>query len=325
MAIDRAPINTRIWSDGMHARFKQGIVSRIVAMITLFIYTGWMHILLALMVLAICRRTWAIIALISLYATLLLPPKPVLWGPFCRSKVFKTWREYFSFSYLFEEVLDPSKKYIFAEFPHGVFPMGPLLGATECQAMFPGFHIYGLAANVVFSVPFWRHFIAWLGSVPATTPHFKRVLKQGSVAVIVGGIAEMYMQDNRKEQIMLRDRKGFVRVAVKEGVDGGIVPVYHFGNSRVLDFGPQALSSLSRSMRAALGFLHGTWYLPLPRPRPIFMVVGQPIPVPRVPRDDPKYEEVINEVHKHVCDALQKLYDNHKTEYGWADRPLVIN
>lgn len=35
------------------------------------------------------------------------------------------------------------------------------------------------------------------------------------------------------EQIMLKDRKGFVRVAVEEGVDGGIVPVYHFGNSQV--------------------------------------------------------------------------------------------
>ncbi len=34
-------------------------------------------------------------------------------------------------------------------------------------------------------------------------------------------------------QIMLKDRKGFVRVAVEEGVDGGIVPVFHFGNSRV--------------------------------------------------------------------------------------------
>jgi 2-acylglycerol O-acyltransferase 2 len=46
----------------------------------------------------------------------------------------------------------------------------------------------------VFSIPFWRHFIAWLGSVEATPKNFKRILKKGSVAVIVGGIAEMYMQ-----------------------------------------------------------------------------------------------------------------------------------
>ena len=34
--------------------------------------------------------------------------------------MFKTWRDYFSFSYLFEEHLDHSKTYIFVEFPHGV-------------------------------------------------------------------------------------------------------------------------------------------------------------------------------------------------------------
>jgi hypothetical protein len=32
---------------------------------------------------------------------------------------------------------------------------------------------------------------------------------------------------------MLANRKGFVRVAVEEGLDGGIVPVYHFGNTQV--------------------------------------------------------------------------------------------
>jgi 2-acylglycerol O-acyltransferase 2 len=51
-----------------------------------------------------------------------------------------------------------------------------------------------VAASSVFSIPFWRHFIAWLGGVPATPGNFKKVLKKGSVAVIVGGIAEMYMQ-----------------------------------------------------------------------------------------------------------------------------------
>ena len=33
--------------------------------------------------------------------------------------------------------------------------------------------------------------------------------------------------------MVLRARKGFVRAAVEEGLDGGIVPVFHFGNSQV--------------------------------------------------------------------------------------------
>lgn len=69
-----------------------------------------------------------------------------------------------------------------------------LPAGTLCQAIWPFFNIYSLAASSVFSIPFWRHFIAWLGSVEATPANFKRILKRGSVAVIVGGIAEMYMQ-----------------------------------------------------------------------------------------------------------------------------------
>lgn len=40
------------------------------------------------------------------------------------------------------------------------------------------------------------------------------------------------LQHPHMERIMLRKRKGFVRVAVEVGVDG-IVPVYHFGNTQV--------------------------------------------------------------------------------------------
>lgn len=77
-------------------------------------YTGWMHVLLILTVLSYWYRP-VLYFNILLWSTLLLPPKPVLWGAFCKSSVFRTWREYFSFSYLFEEVLDSKKKYIFAE------------------------------------------------------------------------------------------------------------------------------------------------------------------------------------------------------------------
>eukprot|EP00882_Tetradesmus_deserticola_P018110 GHRQ01019435.1.p1 GENE.GHRQ01019435.1~~GHRQ01019435.1.p1 ORF type:complete len:285 (+),score=101.13 GHRQ01019435.1:382-1236(+) len=195
---------------------------------------------------------------------------------------------------------------------------------TLCQAIWPFFNIYAVAASSVFSIPFWRHFIAWLGGVPATPGNFKKVLKKGSVAVIVGGIAEMYMQHKRKERIKLLERKGFVKIAVEAGVDGGIIPVYHFGNTQVFDFWPQSLAGFARKQRAGLGLLVGRWGTPLPRKVPLYMVSGVPIPVPKVDKADPKFDETVDAVHAQVVAQLQELYDRHKASYGWADRPLII-
>lgn len=36
---------------------------------------------------------------------------------------------------------------------------------------------------------------------------------------------------------MLLNRKGFVKIAVEQGLDGGIIPVYHFGNTQVRHMG----------------------------------------------------------------------------------------
>ena len=143
-------------------------------------------------------RTCAVIFL-TLMATLWLPPRPVLWKAFNRCWVFKTWREYFKFSYLNEAVLAPEKKYIFVEFPHGVFPMSELIAGSLCQAIWPFFNIYSVAADSVFKIPFWRHFVAWMGSVPASSRNFKKVLSWGNVAVIVGGIAGERIGDSHRD------------------------------------------------------------------------------------------------------------------------------
>ncbi len=55
----------------------QSLISTLVAAVTLTIYTGWMHILLALLMFSLSGRVWAIATFLGLYATLLLPPKPV--------------------------------------------------------------------------------------------------------------------------------------------------------------------------------------------------------------------------------------------------------
>ena len=57
--------------------------------------------------------------------------------------------------------------------------------------MFPDDPVYSVAASSVFYIPLWRHFIAWIGSLPATKQNFKKLLSKGSCAVVVGGIAEV--------------------------------------------------------------------------------------------------------------------------------------
>jgi hypothetical protein len=60
--------------------------------VTLTLYTGWIHILLLITVLAIWYPA-ARVVLALLWGTLLLPARPVLWTSFNRSWVFSTWRK----------------------------------------------------------------------------------------------------------------------------------------------------------------------------------------------------------------------------------------
>ena len=170
---------------------KQSILSYSVALVTMTIYTGWITVFLLIAIGAFFSHTCAVIFWL-LIATLWLPPKPLLWTPFVKIWLFKTWREYFHLSCLQEEALDPKKKYISVHFPHGVIPMSQVVGGTLRPFVWPSMKFYGLAADGLFYIPFWRHFYAWMGSVPASVESFREILTHGNVAIIVGGIAGMF-------------------------------------------------------------------------------------------------------------------------------------
>lgn len=88
------------------------------AMATLLLFIAWIYVLAALM-LAAPFSPLAAAAALAAWGTLMLPCTPLLWRPALASPVFALWRKYFNYSVVYEEKLDVSQHYLYADFPHG--------------------------------------------------------------------------------------------------------------------------------------------------------------------------------------------------------------
>jgi len=419
------------------------------------VYIGFCQIILVLFVSSFFSR-WAAVAFIALVSSTFLPAR--LWPGFLSGSIFRHWRRYLHYSYLFEENLSPYNKYLCAQFPHGACSIGAILAGSVIQACWPEFNAHCVVASIIFRIPGWKHLHGWMASHPATKSNIDK-LYQGkhncstwqhqpptaataaaagladpsgsklspsssssisygdstssgydsdnetdmssssgrssrssdsssttdavvkvtariitsstppaavtatttaaaagsgaafqhpdsthlspkpitstqpthdpthlslgvSVGILVGGIAEIFKLHPDKERIVLRNRRGFVRVAVEHGAY--LIPVYYFGQSTFLSFGPKWLSELSRKLRMTIGFAYGPLGLPIPRRQDIFTVSGKPIPVQQMDPCDPGFEPYVESVHATFTTELEALYYRHRAEYGWADRPLVI-
>ena len=124
------------------------------------------------------------------------------------------------------------------------------------------------AASVLLRTPILKNVMGLFGLIDASRPslqkHFKNEGIDGCVALYVGGIAELFKSCPTEERLFLSGRKGFIKLALREGVD--VIPTYLFGNTTalsVLKHGP--LADLSRKMQGSLTYFWGKYYLPIPR------------------------------------------------------------
>jgi 2-acylglycerol O-acyltransferase 2 len=210
------------------------------------------------------------------------------------------------------------------EFPHGVFPMGQFISIYFMEKMMSGAIIRGTGADIIFQFPIMRHIMVWVGAVPARRENITKVFNEGDhVAVIPGGIAEMFLGNDKTENVFLRKRQNTVKAAIQEGAH--IIPIFFFGNTRIFKiFGQNNqesfLAKISRKLRASVVLFYGRNGLPVPFRHPIKIVSGDIVHV--VQKDFPSEEE-INEVLNKVIASLEKLYNERKPE--WETRPLIIS
>lgn len=208
--------------------------------------------------------------------------------------------------------------------PHAVYPLSQVIGFSLERLCWPGHKVTAVAASAVFRIPVWRHAMHWLGCAPATASNFRKLLATSSAGVVPGGIAEMYLIRPDKEVYKLRDRRGFVRIAVETGWP--VIPVIHLGQSQLLRWGPAWLQPLARRCRVSLGFIFGIGNLPLPIPsrKPLMMVVGGALPVRKTARGEEGFDAEVERVLALTVESCESMYSRYAPLYGWGDRPLEI-
>ncbi|MBN3280324.1 DGAT2 acyltransferase, partial [Polyodon spathula] len=227
----------------------------------------------------------------------------------------------------------PSRNYIFGYHPHGIFCFGAFCNfgteATGFSKKFPGIrpHLATLAGN--FRLPLLRDYLMSGGICPVNRNSMDYILSRNgtgnAVVIVVGGAAESLECVPGKHSVTLKNRKGFVKLALQQGAD--LVPVYSFGENEVYkqivfeegSWGRYLQRKFQKLMGFAPCFFHGcgifstnSWGL-VPYCKDINTVVGEPITVPKI--ESPSQNEV-DLYHDMYVQSLLKLFDRYKLKFG---------
>jgi 1-acyl-sn-glycerol-3-phosphate acyltransferase len=214
--------------------------------------------------------------------------------------------------------------------PHGVFPYGNLL-AMIAWPSHAGHHFLGLAANAAITVPVFKQILVGMGVIDASRSSARRALEHfpNTIGISTGGVAEVFETTADDECIILKERIGLIKLAIRTGAD--LVPCYMFGNTKLLScwagdgipYGRRVLEKISRKIGFALIVLYGRYGLPIPFRVPVLAVKGKAIPTFHMKCEEPTNEQIA-EIQERLIRDMQKLFDDHKHLYGWEDKRLVI-
>ena len=259
-----------------------------------------LHLLAAICLLMYDFRsplTWTLIAPIAI--SMLTPAwvsvalSPYVLGNWCARQIPKYFR-YEEYHEIGDDELKANhaagKRYILVAHPHGVFSFCGVCGAIATMADKKGgigpalpLEVPTAAASVIRFFPILKDVLGVFGVIDAAGPVLKKRLarNRGSVVLYVGGIAELFASSPKEEAVVLKARKGFIKLALQTGAD--VIPIYFFGNTTVLSTVSWApIAKLSRQMGVSVTYFWGRFGLPVPNAVKLVYARGRPLGLPQV-------------------------------------------
>ena len=237
---------------------------------------GPVYIISAIVLLAVSPTLKSLLYCVPLLLSALLPAYRI--PGLLKSYPYQCMLDYFDYEEMFEfsdeeleklgdELGKKKRSVILAAQPHGVLSFGGICAGANARKKFE--NVVTAAAAAVLATPIIKNVVGQFNLIDASAPSMKKHLAkggcEGAVVLYVGGIAELFKCSLDEETLYLNDRKGFIKLALREGAE--IVPLYFFGNTAHLSI-PKAkvLEKISRSLQVSLTIFWGLWGLPIPRP-----------------------------------------------------------
>lgn len=256
-----------------------------------------------------------------------------------RHRMWRLFAGYFPATLHKTEDLPATRKYIFGYHPHGIISHGAFAAfATEALGFadkFPGITNSLLTLDSNFRIPIYRDYVLAMGLRSVSKQSIGNILTRGgpngegmgrAVTIVVGGARESLEAQPGRMRLILQERKGFIKLAVRTGAD--LVPVLAFGENDLYDqMNPKAhpwLHSVQmfvlRVWKFTLPFLHGRGIFNydvglMPYRRPLHIVVGAPIKVAQATAGVVDPAEV-DRLHGLYVAELQNIWDTYKDVFA---------
>ena len=145
-----------------------------------------------------------------------------------------------------------------------------------------------------------------------------------AITIVVGGARESLDAQPHSLRLVLKRRKGFVKLAIRAGAD--LVPTLAFGENELYDqVQPEQhpfIHKMQLIIKKVLGFTVPLFHARgvfnydvgmMPYRRPLNVVVGRPIKVQQAKKPEDAY---VDEIHGYYTRELERIWDEWKDEFA---------